>query len=59
MGLSPTPGASMRSTRRDVALASIIGLELKSAVDGSDICLFLPGADNHESGTCRMGVVRP
>lgn len=35
--------------------ASIIGLELDSTNNGSDICLLLPGADNHESGTCRMG----
>ena len=36
-----------RETIRKVA--SILKMELK------DICLFLPGADNHESGTCRMG----
>ncbi|MCA0755960.1 GMC family oxidoreductase [Paenibacillus sp. N4] len=35
--------------------ASVIGLELERVVNGSDLCLLLPGADNHESSTCRMG----
>ena len=37
-------------------IASIIGLKLDLTEEGSDICLLLPGADNHESGTCRMGI---
>ena len=37
-------------------MASITGLELeKSGPESSDISLLLPGADSHESGTCRMG----
>ncbi|MNM44068.1 Paromamine 6'-oxidase [compost metagenome] len=36
-------------------VASQIGLKLDLSAEGSDVCLFLPGADNHESGTCRMG----
>lgn len=38
-------------------VVSIAGLKLETlGLDSSDICLLLPGADNHESGTCRIGL---
>ncbi|MBY9080703.1 GMC family oxidoreductase [Paenibacillus sp. HN-1] len=53
---SPTDWAIIEESAaalRDVA--SLTGLKLDLTAEGSDVCLFLPGADNHESGTCRMG----
>ncbi|MCA0754811.1 GMC family oxidoreductase N-terminal domain-containing protein [Paenibacillus sp. N4] len=35
--------------------ASASGIRLRTENNQPDICLALPGADNHESGTCRMG----
>lgn len=41
----------------DAAIQSCNAMQLqpKMSNDIPDICLMLPGADNHEAGTCRMG----
>ncbi|MGM0882064.1 MAG: GMC oxidoreductase [Bacillota bacterium] len=36
-------------------VASVMKVKLASTVNRPEICIWPPGADNHDAGTCRMG----